>query len=94
MKVEGVFKFMGVVSKPSFKDPTKTNYIVGLGDLSGIDSYRPYVDLDVFNCCKDLPAYSDVSVVFDFNPVAEKVSYCLKLVSLKPVSSVSVGSKG
>lgn len=80
MKVNGLFKLMGVESHPGFNDPTRINYVVGLAQ--GMDSLRMYLDADEFKKYKDIPPYSDVDVVLEYNPVSKDVKYCMHLVSL------------
>lgn len=92
MRVEGVFKFMGVVSRPGFNDPTKVNYMIGLAE--GMDSFRPFIERDIYEQCVNLTPYSDVRVVLNYNPIADKASYCMRLVSIEPVSPSASGGKG
>lgn len=92
MKVTGIFKLMGVESQSGFRDPKQTNYVVGLAQ--GMDSLRMYLDETEFKLYKDIPPYSDVEVVLDYNPVAKEVRYAMHLVSMSQVNKVSAGSSG
>jgi hypothetical protein len=85
MKVTGIFKLMGVESQSGFKDPTQINYVVGLAQ--GMDSLRMYLDANEFALYKDIPPYSDVEVVLDYNPVAKEVRYSMHLVTMAPVKA-------
>lgn len=81
MQVIGNFKFMGVDCRPGFKDPSKTNYIVGLAQ--GLDTLRLYVDAaDYARYCKIEP-FTDVEAVLDYNPVAKEVAYSMRLLDIK-----------
>lgn len=88
MNVRGLFKLMGVESQSGFKDPKQTNYIVGLAQ--GMDSLRMYLDADEFALYKDIPPYSDVEVVLDYNPVAKETRYAMHLVTMAPVENTAV----
>ena len=92
MKVTGVFKLMGVESQSGFKDPSQINYVVGLAQ--GMDSLRMYLDATEFNLYKDIPPYSDVEVVLDYNPVAKEVRYSMHLVTMAPVNKASAIASG
>lgn len=92
MKVTGIFKLMGVESQSGFRDPKQTNYVVGLAQ--GMDSLRMYLDATEFELYKNIPPYSDVEVVLDYNPVAKEVRYAMHLVSMSQVNKVSAGSSG
>lgn len=81
MNVTGQFKFMGVEARQGFKDPSKTNYIVGLAQ--GLDTLRCYCDAsDYARYCKIEP-FSDVEALLDYNPVAKEVSYCMRLLDIR-----------
>jgi hypothetical protein len=90
MKVTGIFKLMGVESQSGFKDPTQINYVVGLAQ--GMDSLRMYLDVNEFALYKDIPSYSDVEVVLDYNPVAKEVRYAMHLVTMTPVKASAIAS--
>ena len=80
MKVSGKFKFMGVECRPGYKDPTKTNYIVGLAQ--GLDTLRLYVEpADYGRYCKIEP-FTEVEAVLDYNPVAKSVAYAMRLLDI------------
>lgn len=80
MIVTGDFKFMGVESRRSFKDPSKTNYILGLSQ--GLDTVRLYIDADMFAHFSRLDPYSDVTAELEYNPAAERSSYAMRLHDL------------
>lgn len=94
MKLNGTFRFMGVESRAGFKDPTKINYIVGL--CQGMDTIRLYVDAAQYQKILEvmqrpnskLVPFSDVYAELDYNPAAQNVSYCMRLLEIKSVSEV------
>ena len=86
MLLTGVFKFMGAESKPGFKDPLKTNYVVGLSQ--GLDTIRLYVEAVDFGRYMQIPPYSDVEAELEFNPVSENVRYCMRLKDMKPFDEI------
>lgn len=86
MLVKGVFKFMGVESRPGFKDPSKVNYVLGLSQ--GLDTIRLYVEAVDFARYVQFPTYSDVEAVLDYNPVSERVQYCMRLKDIKLLEEV------
>ena len=80
MLVKGEFKLMGCVSRPSFNDPSRINYILGLSQ--GLDTLRVYIDAAQYaEFCKYDP-YSDVVAELNYNPLADKAAYSMRLVSL------------
>ena len=92
MKVTGVFKLMGVQAQPGFKDPQQISYIIGLAQ--GMESLRMYLEPTEYELYKDIPSYSDVDAVLDFNPLAKDVRYCMHLVTLAPVNKSSAVASG
>ena len=86
MRVTGIFKFMGAESRPGVKDPTKTNFIVGFSE--GMDVLRLYVEPAQYAKCAQIPPYTDVIVELDYNPVAQKVPYCMRFVDIKKPEEV------
>lgn len=80
MRVKGEFKFMGCEARPGFKDPTKMNYIVGLSQ--GMDTLRVYVEAADYGRYCQLVPYSDVTAELDYNPAAQKVQYCMRLLNI------------
>lgn len=78
MKLTGEFKFVGCEARPSFYDPSKMSYVVGLAQ--GLDTLRCYVKIDLYTQCKDFEPYSDVVAELDYNPVKEK--YNMNLVGI------------
>lgn len=80
MRLSGSFKFMGCEARPGFKDPTKTNYIVGLSQ--GMDTLRVYVDAADYGRYCQLTPYSDVIAELDYNPAAQKVQYAMRLLNI------------
>lgn len=80
MIVTGEFKFMGVESRKSFKDPSKINYILGLSQ--GLDTIRLYIDADMFADFSRFDPYSDVIAELEYNPAASSSSYAMRLHDL------------
>lgn len=86
MLLTGVFKFMGVESRTGFKDPTKVNYVLGLSQ--GLDTIRLYVEAVDFGKYMQIPPYSDVEAELDYNPVSERVQYCMRLKDMRLLQEV------
>lgn len=86
MRLSGSFKFMGCEARPGFKDPSKMNYIVGL--CQGMDTLRVYVEAADYGRYCQLVPYSDVHAELDYNPVAQNVAYCMRLLDIKSVKEV------
>lgn len=81
MRVSGEFKFMGVESRPGFKDPSKINYVLGLSQ--GLDTIRLYTDAAGYAQYCKIDPYSDVVAELEYNPGAQQVSYCMRLINLQ-----------
>lgn len=81
MRVKGEFKFMGCEARPGFKDPSKINYVVGLSQ--GLDTLRVYVEAADYARYVQLVPYSDVEAELEYNPAAQSVQYCMRLVDIK-----------
>lgn len=73
-------KFMGAVARPGFKDPTQMQYVLGLAQ--GIGNLRLYIDAQQYARCLQIEPYSDVIVSLEFEPTAQKVAYCMRLVDI------------
>lgn len=86
MRVSGEFTFIGVESRESFTDRSKMNYIIGLAQ--GIDTKQLYIEAPLFSKIQtmlmrnELKLYATVHADLDFNPAAQKVSYCMKVVDI------------
>lgn len=80
MIVKGDFKFMGCEARPGFKDPSKVNYVLGLAQ--GLDNVRLYIDAFQYGEFSKIAPYSDVSAELNYNPVAEKAAYAMRLQNL------------
>lgn len=87
MKVKGEFLFMGVDSAPSFKDPSKTNYLIAFSE--GLDSLKMYIDYDTYNKYMTMPPLCQVDVVLNINPVTNRIN----LVSCTPLGKTSAPVK-
>lgn len=83
MKVTGSFKFCG--AEKGTTKAGKDYYMIGL--LQGLDSSRIYVDLDMYNQCKGIHPFSDVSCVLNIS-ISEKGTF----VNCDSISSAD-GSK-
>ena len=94
MRLNGLFKFMGVEVRPGFKDPTKMNYIVGL--CQGMDTIRLYIEPGQYQNImaemqkpgSKLVPFSDVYAELDYNPAAQNVNYCMRLLEIESASEV------
>lgn len=81
MKLSGEFLFMGVDASKGFKDPTKTNYQIGL--IDGLDSVKLWIREADYTALRTLASYSRVQAVFDYNTFNGKMNF----VSCSPVSA-------
>lgn len=81
MKVQLKGKFLGVVERPGFRDPSKVSYIVAIAQ--GVDTLRVYVEAADFGRYIRIEPFSDVVAELDYNPTAEKVAYCMRLLDIK-----------
>lgn len=87
MKVYGDFRFLGVESRPGFKDKTKINYIIALSQ--GIDTLRLFIEPETFSSIQSqmvsgkMTPFCTVRAEMEYNPTAEKTQYCMRLVDIK-----------
>lgn len=65
MKISGKYEFRGREEVPNYKDPTKTNYYVGLEE--GISGTRYYVSQSVYDKFAGIKKGQIVVVDFDYN---------------------------
>lgn len=80
MKVSGNFVLVSVYQEPRYNEPTKTNNIVLFVD--GGDTLKLYADDDVYNALKNKPLYKPYCVELNYKPYAQKVAYCMQLMSV------------
>lgn len=79
MEFTGRHKFLGAEKRQGYTDPTKVYYIAGIG--SGFDTLRVYIEPEQFGAWSQIPPYSDVDVLLDYNPASQKNPW--KIVDLQ-----------
>ena len=72
MKMTSKCLFMGLVSRPSFKDPSKMTHMVGFAD--GIDSLRIYVDDAMCARFSQIPQLTKLEVEIDYSPNTQRMN--------------------
>lgn len=72
MKMKATCLFMGLVSRPSFKDPSKMTYMVGFAD--GIDSLRIYIDDMMCARFSQVQPLTKLEVEFDYSPNTQRMN--------------------
>ena len=72
MKMASKCLFMGLASRPSFKDPSKMTHMVGFAD--GIDSLRVYVDDAMCDRFSKLEPLTRLIVEFDYSPNTQRMN--------------------
>lgn len=73
MKLIGKFRLAGVKARPGFKDPSKMTYQALFVD--GVDSFRVWLDDKQYDSLMHIEPYTEVEVVFDFNPVTDRLNF-------------------
>ena len=87
MLMQGKFVFLGVEAREGFVDKSKMNYLVGLSQ--GLDTIRLYIEAGQYSEIQnmlirgEIAPYSEVMAELDYNPAAQKVQYCMRLVRIK-----------
>ena len=80
MKVSGNFVLVSVNQEPRYNEPAKMNNIVLFVD--GGDTLKFYVNDAVYDTLKNKPLYKPYRVELNYKPYAQKVAYCMELMSV------------
>ncbi len=80
MKVIGKFVLVSVSQEPRFNEPDKMNNIILFAD--GGDTLKFYVNDALYNGLKDKALYRPYQVEMNYKPYAQKVAYCMDLLSM------------
>ena len=72
MKLIGKFRLAGVLARPGFRDSSRMTYQALFVD--GVDSIRIWLDGEQYDSLSHIEPYTEVEVVFDFNPVTNRLN--------------------
>ena len=80
MKVKGKFILAAVERRPGFQDPSKHSNVVLF--LDGGDTLQMYVNDEMYNTMMSKALYILYNVELNYKPFAQKVAYCMDLLSV------------